>query len=97
MPVHLKCVFTAKDEKIARFQQSEMFDRVESVIADSSIQVTPDTLVHSVSEPGSWELRGTIAADDRQVDWVSKRGRVAVGSPWNTRPDGQPGCFRQGT
>ena len=32
MSVNLKCVFTAKDETMARFQQSKMFDQVESVI-----------------------------------------------------------------
>ena len=97
MPVYLICIFSARDEKLARFQQSEMFERVESVIDDSDIKITLRSLVQCVTGKDDWELRWTISANSRQEEWVSKRVRDAIGSPWDTRPDGHTRMCRPGT
>jgi hypothetical protein len=97
MPVYLKCIFSARDEKLAKFQQSQMLERVESVIDDSDIKITLRSLVQCVTGKDDWDLRWTISADSRQEDWVSKRIRDAIGSPWDTRPDGHTQMCRTGT
>jgi len=96
MPVYLKCVFSATDEKMAKFQQATMFERVEMVIDDKDIKITPRSLVKCVTGKDDWELRWTISADERQVDWVFKRVRDAIGAPWDTRPDGHTRMCRRG-
>jgi hypothetical protein len=96
MPVYLKCIFSARDEKLATFQQSKMFERVESVIDDSDIKITLRSLVPCVTGKDEWELRWTISANWRQEEWVFKRVRDAIGSPWDTRLDGHTRMCRRG-
>ncbi|PCI38844.1 MAG: hypothetical protein COB53_04170 [Elusimicrobia bacterium] len=97
MSVYLKCVFKADDEKMAKFQQTEMLERLTLVIADEAVKINPLSLAENASEAGTWDIHWEFSASIADEDHVSKQVRDAVGSPWDTASDGETRYRSPGT